>query len=316
MQVGYACPNVGSPPTGPDAMRIVSQAADDLGFHSMWLADHIVKPLPADSPRYTWDLYEPLVSAAYVAALTKRVKLAFGVLILPYRNPVVTAKMLASIDRMSNGRLIAGVGVGYLKGEFQALGIPQKNTGAMTDEYIDAFRALWASEEPTFHGRWVNVENVIFRPRPVQDPVPIWIGGVSEPALDRTARLGDGWYTVIVGVEDTRQKVARLKELLESYGRRIEDIAISVQFPCRLAGRVYSPDESYPIQPGALKPVAIGPPDYLVEQLMRYHEAGANHAVVRMDEGTPAEDVKQMEKFASTVMPQLPKPTSRAPGLA
>ena len=167
MDIGIPVPNI-TPPATPEAIRKVPQAAEQLGFHSVWLGDHIVRPIGPDQPA--------------------------GVLVLPYRNPVVTAKAVASLDQLSNGRVILGVGSGYWPQEFQALNMPQRHAGLRTEEYIELFRSLWKSEKPEFHGEFIEISDVLFKPSPQQEDLPIWLGGMSDNAIRRAVRMADGWH--------------------------------------------------------------------------------------------------------------------------
>ena len=179
--------------TAPAALARRAREAEDAGFESIWVGDHVA--LPPDAPDDAYDpRLEAVVTLAHLAAVTRRVRLGFGVLILPQRQPVLLAKQLTSIDVLSEGRLIVGFGVGYLEAELRALGATLADRGAMTDEHLAALRALWDEPPPEFAGRFVSFSNVIQRPRPVQRPhPPIVIGGESAAAY-RRARAAGGWY--------------------------------------------------------------------------------------------------------------------------
>jgi probable F420-dependent oxidoreductase len=155
---------------------------------------------------------DPAVSLAHVAAHTRTIRLATGIIILPQRNPVVLAKELASVDVLSGGRLIFGIGAGYLQPEFEAIGAPFEDRGGRTDEYIEAIRALWTQDAPRFEGRFVSFGGIDAQPRPVQKPhPPIVVGGLSRPALRRAVRQGNGWYGFALDLEATATRVARLR---------------------------------------------------------------------------------------------------------
>ncbi len=195
--------------TAPAAFARRAREAEDAGFESIWVGDHIA--LPPDAPDDAYDpRLEAVVSLAHLAAVTRRVRLGFGVLILPQRQPVLLAKQLTSIDVLSEGRLIAGFGVGYLEAELRALGASLADRGAMTDEYLAAIHALWDEPPPDFGGRFVSFSNVIQRPRPIQSPhPPIVIGGDSSAAY-RRARAAGGWY----GWERTPEQIADARSRL------------------------------------------------------------------------------------------------------
>jgi probable F420-dependent oxidoreductase len=182
----------------PAVARRVAQAAEAAGFDSVWTGEHVVLPdprvPPSPSPPQT-PFLDPLVALAHLAGATERIRLATGIVILPQRNPLVLAKEVATLDVLSGGRALLGVGAGYLHQEFAALGIPFEQRGARTDEYIDAMRALWSQPKPAFAGRFVSFAGIDAQPRPLQRPgVPIVVGGTSPGALRRAVARGHGWY--------------------------------------------------------------------------------------------------------------------------
>ena len=210
----------------PETAASVARAAEDAGFDSVWTAEHVVLPDPqvpeAPIPPQT-PLLDPAVSLSYVAAHTRTIRLATGIIILPQRNPLVLAKELASVDVLSRGRLIFGVGAGYLKAEFEALGASFVNRGEMTNEYIEAIRVLWTQEKPSFEGRFVSFRGIDAQPRPVQKPhPPIVVGGMSPPALRRATRYGKGWYGFALDLEATARCLAGLREARRSVERPAE----------------------------------------------------------------------------------------------
>jgi probable F420-dependent oxidoreductase len=197
MKFGLFGINTG-PCARPETAARVARAAEAAGFESLWTGEHVVLPDPQAPPSPAppqHPMLDPAASLAFLAAHTQRVKLGTGIIILPQRNPVVLAKELASVDVLSNGRLIFGLGAGYLKAEFDALGARFDDRGARTDEYIDVLRALWTQEKPSFAGRTVQFSGVDAQPRPVQKPhPPIVVGGMSASAFARALVRGNGWY--------------------------------------------------------------------------------------------------------------------------
>ena len=187
------------------ALELV-QAGEEAGFESAWTVEHTIVPAGYESAYpYSPDgkmaggvedfpLTDPLIWMAYVASATSRIKLATGILILPQHNPVITAKQVATLDHLSGGRMLLGIGVGWLREEFDAIGAPFDDRGPRTDEYIAAMRTLWQDEKPTFHGDFVNFDGAYCRPQPVNGTVPIIVGGHSRPAARRAGRLGDGFF--------------------------------------------------------------------------------------------------------------------------
>lgn len=221
MKIGYFGLNMGGF-ADPDAMNRLLRTAEGLGFESIWTGEHVVlidpqappSPVPPRSP-----FLDTIASLAFAAAQTERIKLGSGIILLAQRNPVVLAKELAGIDVLSKGRLLFGVGVGYVPGEFEALGIPFAERGARTSEHIEAIRTLWTQEEPAFQGRFTTFSGIQSRPRPVQQPhPPILVGGMSEAALRRAVRQGNGWYGFFQDLEAT----ARCLQGLEAAAKQVE----------------------------------------------------------------------------------------------
>ena len=202
MQIGLSIPNFLS---GESLKRFV-QRAEALGFESVLVGDHVVLPTAGTNQYpYTADgsfarpaedpFLETMTLLGYVAACTEEIKLGSTVIILPYRNPVVQAKMFASLDVLTNGRMICGVGVGWLEKEFDTLGVPYADRGPMSDEFLEMFRILWTEAEPEFQGKYYQFDGISFYPKPIQNPLPIWVGGHTRRALRRTVRYGDCWHT-------------------------------------------------------------------------------------------------------------------------
>jgi probable F420-dependent oxidoreductase len=200
----------------PEIAKRVAVAAEAAGLDSLWTGEHVVLPDPQRPPSPAppeFPMLHPSTVLAYLAAVTERVKLATGIVLIAQRNPVVLAKEMASLDVLTAGRLLLGIGAGYLEPEFDAIGIPFAERGARTDEAVDAMRALWLDDAPRFEGRFVRFEGVQARPRPVQPGgVPIVVGGWSPPALARAVRIGQGWYGFALDVDTTRTCLKGLEE--------------------------------------------------------------------------------------------------------
>jgi probable F420-dependent oxidoreductase len=203
----------------PDTLARRARAAEAAGVESLWVGDHIALPVsrddPPDQPRL-----EALVALTYLAAVTARVRLVAGVIVLPQRQPVLLAKQLASIDALSRGRLAVGIGVGHLEPELRAFGVTLAERAARTDEYLAALRALWDEPVPAFEGRFASFTGVMQRPRPVQRPhPPIVVGGWTPPALRRAVRDGNGWYGWQMDLEQTAQTLGALREAARRHQR-------------------------------------------------------------------------------------------------
>jgi probable F420-dependent oxidoreductase len=218
----------------------LAQAAEEAGFESLWTVEHTVVPAAYQSTypyaasgkladgRDDVALPDPLIWMAYVAAATKTIKLGTGIVILPQHNPVVLAKQVATLDLMSRGRILLGIGVGWLKEEFEALGVPFARRGKRTDEYIAAMRELWSADEPTFSGEFVSFDKAYCRPQPVGKRVPIIIGGHSEAAAKRAGKLGDGFFPAR-GVRPELIDIVR--RTAEENGRDPAAIEITTSYP-------------------------------------------------------------------------------------
>jgi probable F420-dependent oxidoreductase len=207
----------------PRAAVRIAQLAESLGYDSLWAGEHVVVPSPRVDPspmEPDEPILDPLVALAHLAAHTERVKLGTGVIILPQRNPLVLAKQVASLDVLSEGRLILGIGVAYLEPEMAAIGVPMERRGARSDEYLAAMRRLWEDDAPAFHGEYANFDGVDAHPRPVQRPLPVVVGGHSEAAFRRAARHADGWYGFLTGLRAMAQHRESLAAAVEQAGRK------------------------------------------------------------------------------------------------
>ncbi|EHB58810.1 putative F420-dependent oxidoreductase [Mycolicibacterium rhodesiae JS60] len=236
------------PPSPPALVSLVTEA-ERLGFSTFWLGDHVVIPRVVDDAAHqrdvggavriadktVVDVFEPVVTLAYLAGQVHTIRLGFNVLVIPYRNPVLTAKMLASIDVLSRGRLMLGAGVGWMEGEFIALGTSFVHRGAVTDEYLEVMVRCWTEEQPSFHGRYYDLADIAFRPKPQQKPhIPIYIGGSGDAALRRAARLGQGWLPLFHSPDELEPKLVRLNELCMQAGRDPCELAVIPSVRVRL----------------------------------------------------------------------------------
>jgi probable F420-dependent oxidoreductase len=212
MRLGLVHVNMGSM-SQPEALAAAARAAEAAGFDSVWAGEHVVLPDPQVPPspmRPRDPALDPLLALAWAAAHTTAIGLATGIVILPQRNPVVLAKQVATLDVLSGGRVILGVGAGYLEPEFRAVGANFAERGAVTDEYLDAMQALWYDPRPAFHGRFASFSGVDARPRPLQRPVPLVVGGHSAPAYRRAVARAHGWYGYALTPRRAAESVAGL----------------------------------------------------------------------------------------------------------
>ena len=216
---------------GGEVLERVGPLAEELGYDSVWTGEHVVVPDPRvpPSPMEPLDpILDPVVALAFLAARTSRIRLATGIIVLPQRNPLVLAKQLASLDSICGGRLIFGMGVGYLEPEMTAIGVPMQRRGARAVEYLAAMRALWEQERPAFDGEFVQFSGVNARPRPAQQPVPVMMAGHSAAAHRRAARHADGWYGFFLRLEEAAEQLDGLRRSLAEVDRDLADFDITV----------------------------------------------------------------------------------------
>jgi len=207
----------------PERIAANIRKAEEVGMESAWIGEHLILPVTYTS-KYPYSpdgrfpappdvpFHDPMLALAFAAAVTSRIKLATGIFVVPLRKPIETAKAVASLDVLSNGRVIFGVGVGWFAEEFAATGASFNDRALRTREYIELMKALWTQEDPVYEGKSFSVKGVRFNPKPVQKPYPpIVVGGTSELAIKRAVRYGDGWYAVARGMDETRTLIAQLR---------------------------------------------------------------------------------------------------------
>ena len=239
MEIGIFLPTAGKGAT-PASLRAIAEATERWGFDSVWTADHVLLPVKIDTPypyapEYPFkgeSVYMDSATAlTYIAGFTRRIKLAFGACILPYREPVLHAKVLSTLDTLSGGRVILGAGVGWMREEFDALHMRFEDRGRRADEHIQVIRALWTQEDPTFEGEFYHVRGVRFAPKPVHGTIPILIAGHSRPARRRAGRLGDGWHTAYLPPEQIKAGWAEIRQIAAAAGRNPNALRLT----CRVA---------------------------------------------------------------------------------
>src|SRR5215813_4382217 len=237
MELGCHLPNQG-PLATREALTTFARAADERGVASLWVSDHVIFPRTATGnypggrfPHPPDKAYlEPVITLTAAAMCTVRARLGASVFILGHRHPVVMAKMLTSIDALSQGRLIVGVGVGWWKEELEILGAPFHQRGRQADEALRVFKALWTQDNPAFEGEFFRFRDVGFAPKPVQKPhPPIWVGGDSPGAFRRVVALGDGWHATSKTPAQMKEALRRLREVADTAGRKFETLEISLR---------------------------------------------------------------------------------------
>jgi probable F420-dependent oxidoreductase len=257
----------------PEAAAQVARLAERLGYDSLWAGEHVVVPSPRVDPspmEPDEPILDPLVALAHLAGHTEHVLLGTGVIILPQRNPLVLAKQAASLDVVSGGRLLLGIGVGYLEPEMSAVGVPMEARGARSDEYLAAMRSLWEHEAPAYRGRFVDFEGVDANPRPLQRPLPIVVGGHTGAAFRRAARHADGWYGFLVGLRAMAEHRDGLREAAEQAGRE-RPLHVSVSPSRQLDPEVVGQYGEL----GVDRLIVIPPPGAPLEAVVEFVEANA-----------------------------------------
>jgi probable F420-dependent oxidoreductase len=275
----------------------VAQAAERLGFASVWTTDHVI--LPPDQAGPYADILEALLTLAYVAPLTTRVKLGISVIVVPQRNGVVLAKELSTLDQLSGGRLIVGVGAGWSDAEFQMLGVGDRfhHRGAYLDETLRLWEHLWTTPETPFRGKFYDVGTAAFAPGPVQPGgPPIWVGGSSAGARRRTGKFGAAWHPVGISAADLAAQAVLVRETAAQAGRPAPEIAPRLPVELGAGGEA--------LAVGKMKTIA-GSPDEIVAQLREYAAVGVAEIDCLFNSPDGNAVVEQMEIFAEKVMPQL-----------
>jgi probable F420-dependent oxidoreductase len=315
MDVGLTIPTRG-PLATPVGIETIVRRAEELGFAHLSVSDHLVVPRSIAS-RYPYsesgawpgaasgECLEQFTLLAWLAAISSRPRLITAVTVIPYRGAVHTAKIAATIDVLSQGRMVLGAGAGWLKEEFEALGAPPfEERGRVTDEYLQAFKILWTEDDPRFEGRHVRFANISFLPKPVQKPhPPIWVGGESPPALRRTARYGDAWFPIgnnpghsLDTVARVAAGIQRLHQVAEQIGRDPSSIGLAYY-----AGWF---DETRTIQlEDGRRHLLSGSPAQIAEDIAALGELGVRDLVLNLQRDTLERSLASMQHFADEIRP-------------
>jgi probable F420-dependent oxidoreductase len=308
MELGVFLPISGSA-TGPDTLTEAAQTAEAQGFDAVWTADRVVTPwkiettypysesqqfiVPPEKP-----FLDSLTCLAFLAGVTKSIRLGVSVLVLPYRHPLYWTRVAASIERLSKARLIMGVGVGWMEEEFAALGAPFRERGRMTDEQLEALTMLWRDEHISYAGKYYQFADVAFYPKPIQQPrIPVWVGGEGAAAQRRTAQYGDAWFPYFVRTTPTelRTGVERVREQAATFGRDPDAIQLTCCRPIEVTSAPVAQDAE----------VLRGSPEQLIEELQGYRDAGVTHLALQFMVPRWPDRVEQIARFASEVLPYV-----------
>ncbi len=317
IQFGFGLPTRG-PLSIPENLVRLARRGDELGFDFISVSDHVIIPR-AIASRYPYSTtgefavdpsgsyLEQLMVLAYIAAGTSRSRLLTSVMVVPQRPPVLTAKQLASLDVLSGGRLILGIGAGWLREEFEALDAPWfDKRGTVTDEYLRAFKELWTSEEPAFDGDYTSFHDIAFAPKPVQQPhPPIWVGGESDAALRRTARLGDAWYPIgsnprhpLGTTAQLASAIDRLHAFAREAGRDPAEIDLAYS-----AG--WYNDRDAELDNAGHRRSFTGSPRQVADDVHAFATLGVRHFGFGMIDGTLDGSLARLERFANVVRPLI-----------
>jgi probable F420-dependent oxidoreductase len=312
MEFGLHLPASSSGVKPEDLIRF-AQKAEALGFDCLTVADHVIVPKHISIPYpYTVDgkypgtgyHLETLTTMSFLAGATRRIRFITSVMIAPYRNPIITAKMLASLDVLSGGRVTVGLGVGWMKEEFDNLKAPPfKERGRVTDEYIHAFRQLWTTDNPSFDGKYCKFSDIVFLPKPVQKPtIPIWIGGHSQQALRRAGQLGDGWHpiggvpTIPLEPEDVKRDLETLSGYAQAAGRDPKSIHVA------LKGSLF--DREKQTAPGRRRRF-LGGAGEIASDIRDYESVGVDTMIFDVRRPTPDETLERLEWMAKEVITKV-----------
>ena len=298
------------PISGRAAASVLAEAArraEILGFDSVWAADRIVTPWRIDTPYpYSADqrfivpadrpFLEPLTCLAFLAGCTQTISLGMSVMVLPYRSPLYSAKIATTIDHVSRGRLILGVGVGWMAEEFEALGAPFRERGAVADEQLEVFTRLWGEERPSFEGRYYRFHDVGFSPKPFHGPrLPVWVGGEGLRAQRRAARHGDAWFPYFVRITppDLQARFDHVRRWAVEARRDPDHIVLACCLPIELRPKPV-PQEADRL---------IGSPEQVVAALRAFEKIGVQHIALQFMVPHWPERQEQIERFARDVLP-------------
>lgn len=284
----------------------LAKLGDRLGYYAMGLPEHLLTPNWPKAPISTKYWYDTMVIAGHLAAVTANVKFLTGVSVVPYHPPVAMAKALATLDVVSNGRVLYGVGSGWMKAEFKRLGIPFKERAAITEEYLRAIRELWTADAPRFSGKYISFDDVAAYPKPVQKPcIPIYIGGFGDGPFRRVASLGDGWYPMSLSPRDVVTGLSQIKPQMEKLGRDPQSLWVGVSgldIGADMETRRWSHDVL-----GAGTKVEIPPAAETMAEAVdvaeQYARVGVNFMSVGLQWRTAPELAEKLEQFAKEVMP-------------
>ena len=300
MKLGICLPHYGRP-IEPRRLFEVVRRAEERGLDSAWVTDHVIVPRDTHVI-YREDMLDPLAVLPWLAGVTERIALGTSGVILPYRNPIPVAKLLASVDVLSGGRLIVGAAIGWLEGEVAALGVPFRERVSRSEEALELFRSLWTEARPELETRRHRLHGVQVSPMPLQKPrPPLWIGGSSEGAFRRVARFGDGWHATSSTPETFREGQEAVRRFWKEAGREGEP-AWSLRIPVLIDG-VHQPAVDMSLLRG--RHVLRGTAAVVAEELRHFASLGLSHAALEVSYSTYPAILQTIDVLAADVKPRL-----------
>ena len=307
MEIGVFLPISGRAAT-PEVLTDAAQTAERLAFDAVWSADRVVTPWRIETPYpYSADsvfivppdrpFFDSMACLSFLAGRTERIRLGISVLVLPYRHPLYWARLATTIDHLSGGRLIMGVGIGWMKEEFDALGVDYSRRGRMTDESLEAVHRLLTEEHCSIEGRHYAFRDVSFYPKALQPHLPIWVGGEGRPARQRAGRYGDAWFPYFVEItpEELRTAYEEVRAAAREAGRDPDSVALTCCSSIEMTDHDVAQDARR----------LRGSPRQLVEALRRYQQAGVQHVALQFTVPRWPDRRAQIDRFAAEVMPSL-----------
>lgn len=299
MKIGLSLPNNWGLEDPADLVDL-GVLADDLGFASIWVSEHLLNISYVEQRIGNRPYYHPLALLAFIAARTQRIILGTSVLVLPFHHPAELAKFAATLDRLSAGRVILGVGVGAVAEEFEALSIPFQQRGKITDESLQVMRALWTQEEATHHGEIWNFDGVKAAPKPLQKPaVPLWVGGgASPPVFRRAATLGDGWHATGIDRTEFAAGVEAVKQCARAAGREASELTMSMRVNIDYGQPVPSRNEEKTL-------IASDSAAHMAQEIAAWQAVGVDHIVLALNVADVGQLRDEMRRISAEVMPRL-----------
>ena len=302
MKLGICVPHYGRAIEVPRLLE-VARHAEARGLDSLWVTDHVIVPSQARII-YREDMLDPLAVLPWLAGVTSRIALGTSVVILPYRSPIPVAKLLASVDVLSGGRLMVGAAIGWMDGEFDALGVPFKERVSRSEEALELFRTLWTQEHPEIETKHHHLHDVTFSPMPLQKPrPPLYVGGNSEGALRRVARFGDGWHSTSTTVDGFRQSVETVRRFWAEAGREGAP-ALSLRIPLVIDG-VHRAAVDMALIHGRGRHVITGSVATIVEELRGFQALGCDHVALEVSYSTYPSILHTIDIIAEQLRPRV-----------